>query len=544
MRIIFTLLIVCCCNSVFCQSFYQIKWTSGSVGYTALIEYFDKEDINVRVKYKNTAGVYKVAKYKCKGRYYYDSDGKKNYLFDGENAVLVYPTYQINGYSADNFLFSDLDSENKFQKLYTYDNNDIANGKLDKLKEAEFKKLDPKKDFTTTYINSFFEKHEPEYKQYTSLIVSNQNNIDYYKLKFKNKCDKPVKTLIRYKNLEDKWETKGWWTIEPDNTVYVENSRASFFMFHAKSTDGTSTWKGDNQRVYEGKTYGFRKLTSKPDKYGSWITNLTCGSSSSASPLTTTTNTSVKDVTLHLIFTADTNDPGIGTSVRKDMEDVTNLFNKASRELGIKFEHYKLYGNTFDKESILSKINSLSVSSRDIIMFYYSGHGYNETSTYNKFPNMSLDGVDMGLNSMHSVLKRKNARLTITIGDLCNSIPRTREGTKSESELPFKSGFLFDTDKLNRLLIQSSGDIISTSSKKGEWSFCITNSNGSQGNGQFTNAFINAFTKETSKVNSYSGSWTEILNRAYSEAKVKTSSIRNQSGGYGQNGTYTNNIDY
>lgn len=543
MKKVILLLLFFWCKSVFGQSFYEIKWTStGDIKYTALVEFFEKENINVRVKYKNIQGQFKVAKYKCKGRYFFDSDGTKNFLFDGENAVLVYPKYQSTGYSADNFLFTELNSKNEFQKLYTYDDSDLADGSIDKLKSAEFKKLDPTSDFTESYVHSFFEKDEPEYKQYTSLIAGSSSSNSYYKLKFKNKCSKPVKTLIRFKNLEDKWETKGWWTIEPDKTVYVEDSKLDFFYFYAKSTDGKSVWKGDLDRTFKEKTYGFRKLTKHPENYGSWVTNLTCKNTGNTS--LSNDNISVKDVKMHLIFVADTNDPGIGASVRQDMEDVTNLLNKASRELGVSFESHRLYGNNFDKSSIISKVNSLSVSPKDIIFFYYSGHGYNETSTYNKFPNMSLDNVDMGLASIHQSLKKKNARLTLTFGDLCNSIPRSRDGAKNESEVPFKSGFLFDSEKLNRLFIQSKGDFISTSSKKGEWSFCISNSNGTQGNGQFTNAFINSFTKETSKVNSNIGSWSVMVNRAYDEARRKTEGIKNQSGGFGQNGTYTNNIDY
>ena len=153
---------------------------------------------------------------------------------------------------------------------------------------------------------------------------------------------------------------------------------------------------------------------------------------------------------------------------------------------------------------------------------------------------MSLDGPDLSVESIHEKLKNKNARLTLTIGDLCNSIPRLRNRTAGQTEIPFKSGFLFDNQKLKKLFIETQGDLISTSSKKGQWSYTM----GNDSNGHFTNAFIDAFTKEASKVSNYNGSWTSLFSNAYEEAKYKTRDNQNQDGSYGQSGTNTNDLRF
>jgi len=571
-KILTVALFLCCFQFCFSQNFYEIKWkTESGINYTALVEFFEKENIKVRVNYTTKQGTYKVAKYKCIGKYHYNEDGTKYFVFDGENAEIVYTSSEDDkaGYSADNFVFKNVDANNEFEKLYTYDDQDLADGKLDNVKDATFKKLDPSKDFTSSYINSFFWKTEPEYTTYTSLVSttstsstststtsSSSSTPKFYRLKFRNKCAKPVKVLIRYLDFNDTWKSKGWWEIDTDKTVYVEDSPNSIFYYYAKTTDGKLVWSDkDNLRDFNGTNYGFRKLEKSNRDYGSWITDITCSSYTNTNTSVTTTNTSSstgtttgnqfnKDVKLHLIMVADTNDPQIGSSVQQDLNDVTNLFQKASREIGIKYEISKLYGTTFDKSSIMAKINSLGIKSNDVVIFYYSGHGYNDISATNRFPNMSLDGTDLGLESIHQYIKSKGARLNITVGDLCNSIPRTREGTKSDEEIPFKSGFLFDEDKLKRLFIYSKGSLISTSSSKGEWSFCMTNSNGNMGNGHFTNAFINSFAKEASKVNDNNGSWSTMFSRAYQDAKSNTRYIRNQNGQYGQSGFNYNTITY
>jgi len=564
MRRILIIAFLCFFQLCVAQNFYEIKWEGDNdVKYTALVEFFEKENIKVRVKYTTKDGTYKVAKYKCIGKYQTSSDGTKYFIYDGKDAEMVYSSKESNlGYSADNFVFKNLNANNEFEKIYTYDDQDLKDGKLDNIRYATFKELKPTRDFTKAYIHSFFWTNEPEYIKYTNLIANNTstttvntsssssstNTASHYKLKFRNKCVKPVKVLIRYLDDNDKWKSKGWWEIAPNKTVYVEDSSNRIFYFYAKSTDGKLVWSDDdNKRDFNGKKYGFRKLEKSNAEYGSWISNITCSNQQGTQTTTLVTpaitvTQSAKDVKLHLVVVADTNDPKIGSSVRQDLDDVSNLFRKAAREVGIKYQINKLYGDTFDKNSIMSKINSLGIKSNDVVIFYYSGHGYNDTRSSNRFPNMSLDGVDLGLESMHQYIKSKGARLNITVGDLCNSIPRSRDGTKSDEQIPFKSGFLFDSDKLKRLFMYSRGSLISTSSSKGEWSFCMTNSNGSMGNGHFTSAFINSFAKEASKVNDNNGSWRTMFSRAYRDAKSNTRYIRNQNGQSGQSGFNSNNI--
>ncbi len=549
MKKLLILFVIGIINNVRSQNFYEVKWVSNNINYTALIEFFTTENINVRVKY-TSKGKYKVAKYTSKA--FYDS-AKDCYLILGDNAKVVYPYSAQNtaSYSADNFYFTNRNYNNVYQDLYVYDNNAIkSDGSITGLEKATYKVLNPFSDFTEQYIYNFFEKHEPEYTTYTNLINGNVSNYDttyanvsssystlassnsnHFKLKFKNKCHEKISTLIRYKNANDEWETKGWWEIKPGQTAYVEDTKNSIFYFYAKSTESTKEWRGeDNFKSFNGRKYGLIKK-STDQHFGDWTTNLTCNNSGGG-------GATVSNTKIHLIFAADVEDPSIGNSTREDMNDITNLFKKAAKELGVTFKHHKLYGDHFDKNSINSTIDNLSIGTNDVIIFYYSGHGYNNTNTYNKFPNMSLDGADLSLESIHSKLKYKKARLLLTIGDLCNSIPRMRNRTTGQTEIPFKSGFLFDNRKLKRLFIETKGDLISTSSQKGQWSFTMGNGD----NGHFTNAFIDAFTNEVSKVSNHSGSWISLFNNAYDEAKYKTRDTKNQDGSYGQTGTNTNNL--
>jgi hypothetical protein len=241
---------------------------------------------------------------------------------------------------------------------------------------------------------------------------------------------------------------------------------------------------------------------------------------------------------IFLIVVADTQDEKIGPSTKKDLISVTNLFRKATKEIGVGYGEKMLYANTFDKKNILNTINSIPAKNDDVIIFYYSGHGYNHPKANSLFPTMQLDGDDFLLENIHEILKAKNTRLSLTIGDLCNSVPSPKVEIPAKKESIHKSSYFFDKQKLKKLLLESKGDLISTSSKKGQYSFCMVDANGNAGNGHFTNAFLTEFAKATTSVENVSSTtdWTSIFNNSYKTA-LKTSKIHpNKDGSKGQSG--------
>lgn len=247
---------------------------------------------------------------------------------------------------------------------------------------------------------------------------------------------------------------------------------------------------------------------------------------------------------MHLVMVADVEDRSIGKSTAQDQRDVTTTFTKISRELGIEIREYQFSGNGFNKDSILTNLNRINNSPNDIIIYYYSGHGYNDPGKDSEFPSMALDGVDLSLEDMYYEVRAKNARLTMIIGDLCNSIPESRAAVGRREALPFKSGYLFDNTKLSKLFIQSSGFLVSTSSQKGEWSYCMNNPDGTMGNGQFTHAFIESMIKEASAVSASDADWLNLFGRAYRNANINTQGLVNQNGQRGQSGFNRSNIKY
>lgn len=438
-RLLVVLLFATFCVKIQAQSFYEIQWES-DLKYTALVVYYDESQIEVRVKYTSTDDIYRVAKYNCNGSIETDESGTRYFVFDGQDAQVVYSSDNSpSSYIADNFIFTNLNENNEFEYLYTLDDSDVEDEASEPIK-ATYKQLDPQIDFTEQYIFNFFDKHEPEYNQYLSLIPA---------------------------------------VSQPDPVITEQDPVA------------------------------------EPEK-----------------------------VVMHLVMVADVEDRSIGKSTAQDQRDVTTTFTKISRELGIEIKEYQFAGRAFNRDSILTNLQRIDNSTNDIIIYYYSGHGYNDPSKESEFPSMALDGTDVSLEEMYYQVSAKNARLTMIIGDLCNSIPESRAAVGRREALPFKSGYLFDNSKLSKLFIKSSGFLVSTSSQKGEWSYCMNNPDGTMGNGQFTHAFIESMIKEASAVSASDADWLNLFGRAYQNANQSTIGLVNQNGQRGQSGFNRSNIKY
>ena len=144
----------------------------------------------------------------------------------------------------------------------------------------------------------------------------------------------------------------------------------------------------------------------------------------------TTTTTTNKPSTLHLVLIANTLDPTIGTGCSTDETNLKNEFRQIANALGVSFREYIIDGSAFSKENVVSALNSVVPGSNDIVMFIYRGHGFRWKDQTDDWPRMDLrpssyaaitENSSMNLSEVYSTLKNKGARLNVILGDCCNS---------------------------------------------------------------------------------------------------------------------------
>lgn len=140
----------------------------------------------------------------------------------------------------------------------------------------------------------------------------------------------------------------------------------------------------------------------------------------------------VRKEKLFLIAIANTNDTKIGITSKKDFEEISETFTTLCNNLRMKMVLTKISGNGFNIQNLnkaLANLEKQKPSSIDIVVFYYSGHGFRFSNDKSRFPRMSLrtsPDQDISKNNMpiedvyNRILKLKT-RVSLVLSDCCNS---------------------------------------------------------------------------------------------------------------------------
>lgn len=374
------------------------------------------------------------------------------------------------------------------------------------------------KDFTETYVvNMEFDEAESR---------SKINGKFHLTLQFKGKNPKYIVNTSKKKENEAYNPDLLWFKKLPSETNYVPWGVTSL------NTDGSY----EQGRIISMKLMNTADLTkayvksyfleSEPfyanlfNVNDQKITTPTTNPTNNTNPSPSTANTKI-----HFIVVANTEDARIGTSVVKDVTNFYSQIKDVSVFLNVPLNYIEIKGSKFGKANVESALNNLKPGPNDIVIFYYSGHGYsNEQNTAQAYPQFDLrqsrfDDITVAtLNAadVYNKIKAKNARLNLIITDCCNSNlgllkPEGKNFAQTaKSLMSWEKSFCYD------LFMKSKGSILATAAKKGQYAY----GNADLG-GYFTSNIITAMEKHLSKFQNSSPTWQEII----SEAQAATVSL-------------------
>ena len=193
----------------------------------------------------------------------------------------------------------------------------------------------------------------------------------------------------------------------------------------------------------------------------------------------------VEAKTIHWLTFIDTTDPNVGEvdqTTRKILyARWIDLVNASLKDQGYNVNPIDIYGSKTSPQNCKDIVNDLDCSSDDIVVFYYVGHG-TENSGTSKYPLMLMAQSDVNkfvpLSWVHNTLKKKGARLTVTIGMCCNA----RQGAPGRIAPSFSVNYgntYIDQDmseSIKKMFLNFKGDIIITSASPAESSWaCDSN---------------------------------------------------------------------
>lgn len=173
--------------------------------------------------------------------------------------------------------------------------------------------------------------------------------------------------------------------------------------------------------------------------------------------------------TVHALLVADTRDPLLHRACARDVEAMHRQAGQVATALGYRLAEQRLVDGNFSRKNLDAALRSLAPGPDDVLLFYYSGHGYNLRDRADRFPILLLEkkpsnaAKNPGLGAIHKLLKAKKARLCVTLGDCCNNLVTLTRGMVRKKPTP--PGL---TDSLNaayrRLFLKTRGDVLIASS--------------------------------------------------------------------------------
>ena len=198
-----------------------------------------------------------------------------------------------------------------------------------------------------------------------------------------------------------------------------------------------------------------------------------------------------QSVKLYLLVVANTFDDSIGNACTKDMRRAINFFTDIRDFLGLQFEYDTITGKNFDLTHVNNAIERLGRAGKnDIIVFYYTGHGFRPAKNYAKRPpcidlrtNQDIHSRDFenpnvinskSLQDIYDRIKQMPARLSLVLGDCCNDSMKYYN-IKAKAPMATKGGFgLTGNTQIAADLFLNSAKIsmLATGAEAGQKSIC------------------------------------------------------------------------
>lgn len=212
--------------------------------------------------------------------------------------------------------------------------------------------------------------------------------------------------------------------------------------------------------------------------------------------------------TFHSLLFLDTDDVSLGNSILITEAQVTGFVEKVTKHSEMKSKVTLVKGKSLSTEMLDSTISQIKVGDKDIIFFYFAGHGWNNSES--EFPMLKMGGEGVteensrGLQEIYLRLLEKKPRMTLVFAEACN-------GSKSFKQKITPGGeadhiiYNMSSNKVRQLFRQTKANILMSSSQRGQLSY--SNSFG----GYFSNTFYKTFEKMTAKEFLEEPTWEDIL---------------------------------
>lgn len=228
-------------------------------------------------------------------------------------------------------------------------------------------------------------------------------------------------------------------------------------------------------------------------------------------------NTNEKNINMHLVLVADTLDKTIGRACKLDLNRAYESFDTIRKYIGIADKNFivkKIQGKSLSKQSVIDTIKSLKVRPADIVVFYYSGHGF-RTNKRDSFPYMFLkinpkDSIEavkgaLKIDSVFERIRKKGGRCNLVLSDCCNVNLESRKDTSRAPGIRGDKWEFFENNIRTLFLSKERISVLGSAARNGEYSWCDKKTGG-----YFSTCFKSTLQDYTSKAKT-KVNWPELM---------------------------------
>ncbi len=322
-----------------------------------------------------------------------------------------------------------------------------------------------------------------------------------------------------------------WSWTKDDGSDISEVPQISFDVEDAKTWFDAETFQeiniADMDEEYIAQFYGSGEPEYKMMMEGMKLVQSQNNNGKTQPTITPINNTSDK-AALHLILTANTTVSDIGQACKTDLQLMQNELKGIAQALGLDYKETIISGDNYGKTQLVDAMNNTKPSSNDIVVFFYTGHGFRFDDQKDYYPMLDLrsssyqqisESSYIDLTSVYNTLKDKGERLCIVLSDCCNSKVGMNRPTVTSNSLLSRNNDNYDLSKLKALFLEQKGTLIATAASPGEYSWCTANG------GFFLLSVIESLRSEISAFGgNATPSWSSVIDNAIKAAATKSQS--------------------
>ncbi len=231
-----------------------------------------------------------------------------------------------------------------------------------------------------------------------------------------------------------------------------------------------------------------------------------------------------RNVTMHLICVANTDEKLIGGSCKEDMNRAVRTFNDINTFLGLDNDPVikTISGNKYSLKAVKDELKKLDPEPNDIVIFYYSGHGFRKPEDRRPYPYLDLRSKtdtakksylvnSLNIEDIYDTIKKKGARFNLVLGDCCNNLVTQTNKTGDPISESKDAGLDWSEDNVKKLFLERQS-ILATAAQEGQLA------TGNNNFGGFFSYFFMKAMEDNFSILKKNISWKQILD----QAKIKT----------------------